>query len=192
MLTLSIRHQTLIFFLLAVLMIVTRSHHFAGSYSLADASWVIFFLAGVYLRSVWPFLGLIALGGWLDFAAINWGGVDNFCISPAYIFMLPAYFSLWFAGHWYTQRYQFSWRTLLPLSTSILIGLTLCELFSGGGFYFFSGRISDANLHAFGEQVIKYFPLYIETFLSYALIAVLIHTFFVLIHRHSSRTVHGE
>ncbi len=189
MLTLSIRHQTLIVFLLAVLMIVTRSHHFAASSSLADASWVIFFLAGIYLRSVWPFLGLVALGGWLDFAAINWGGVNDFCISPAYIFMLPAYFSLWFAGRWYTQRYQFSWRTLLPLSTSILIGLTLCELFSGGGFYFFSGRIADANLHAFGEQVIKYFPLYIETFLSYALIAVLIHTFFVLIHRHSSRTV---
>ena len=188
MLTLSIRHQIIIGFLLVALMIMTRGHHFATLYSLADASWAIFFLAGVYLRSAWPLLALIALGGWLDFAAVHWGGVDDFCISPAYMFMLPAYFSLWLAGRWYAQRHQFSWHTFLPLSTSILVGLTLCELLSGGGFYFFSGRIAETNLQEFGEQVIKYFPLYIETFLSYTVIAILIHTFLALLHRHSSRT----
>ena len=64
-----------------------------------------------------------------------------------------------------------------------------------------SKRIADQSLldqnkkfkadpaEAFGEQVVKYFPLYIETFLSYTVIAILIHTFLVLLHRHSNRAV---
>jgi hypothetical protein len=70
MLTLSIRSQIQIGILLALLMIFTRSHHFASIHNMADASWVIFFLAGVYLRSTWPLLGFFALSWWLDFAAI--------------------------------------------------------------------------------------------------------------------------
>lgn len=181
MLILSFRNQIIIVSLLILLMILTRSHHFASAHNLADASWAIFFLAGIYLRSVWPLLGLFALSVGLDFAATAWGGVSDFCITPAYIFLLPAYTSLWLAGRWYAKRYQFAWSTVMPLSASILTGLTLCELFSGGGFYFFSGRIAEASLGEFGGQMIKYFPLYIETFVFYVGIAVMIHALFTLI-----------
>ncbi|WP_234406193.1 hypothetical protein [Methylobacillus glycogenes] len=54
----------------------------------------MFFLAGVYLRPVWAFPALLALAGGLDLAAVTWGGVDNFCTSPAYGFLLPAYGTL--------------------------------------------------------------------------------------------------
>lgn len=183
MLTLSIRNQITIGLLLVLLMIFTRSHHFATTHSLADASWAVFFLAGFYLRSAWPLLGFLVLGGWLDFAAINWGGIDDFCVSSAYAFLLPAYASLWLAGRWYANRYQFTWHTVTPLVISTLAGLTLCELFSGGGFYFFSGRIADTSFYEFSEQVIRYFPLYIETFMSYIAITAIVHTLFTLIVR---------
>lgn len=181
MLTLSFRNQIIIASLLALLMILTRSHHFASIHNLADASWAIFFLAGIYLRSAWSLPGFFALSWWLDFAAYTWGGVSDFCLTPAYVFLLPAYASLWLAGRWYAKRYQFAWSTVLPLSISVMAGLVLCELFSGGGFYFFSGRIAETSLVEFGEQMIKYFPLYIETFVFYVSIAVMIHTAFTLI-----------
>ncbi|SOD19490.1 hypothetical protein [Nitrosomonas ureae] len=181
MLILSIRSQISIGLLLVLLMIFTRSHHFASIHNMADASWAIFFFAGVYLRSTWPFLGFFTLSWWLDFAATHWGGVSDYCLTPAYVFLLPAYVSLWLTGRWYRARYQFAWSTLLPLSISVITGLTLCQLFSGGGFYFFSGRIAETNFNEFGEQLIKYFPLYVETFVFYLSIAVVIHTFLILI-----------
>lgn len=181
MLTLSFRNQIIIVSLLVLLMILTRSHHFASVHNLADASWAIFFLAGIYLRSAWPLLGFLALSWWLDFAAYTWGGVSDFCLTPAYVFLLPAYASLWLAGRWYAKRYQFAWSTVMPLSISVMAGLILCELFSSGGFYFFSGRFTGTTLSAFGERLIQYFPLYIETFVFYVGIAVMIHTLFTLI-----------
>jgi hypothetical protein len=181
MLTLSTRSQMAIGLSLVLLMILTRSHHFASVHNLADASWVIFFLAGLYLRSAWPLLGFFALSWWLDFAAYAWGGVSDFCLTPAYVFLLPAYTALWLAGRWYAKHYQFAWHTILPLSFSAIMGLVLCELFSSGGFYFFSGRFSDTTLNTFGEQLIRYFPLYAETFLFYLGITVVIHSLFALI-----------
>ena len=188
MLTLSTRNQIAIGLLLAVFMILTRSHHFATLHNLADASWAVFFLAGIYLRSAWPLLGFFALSWGLDVAATTWGGVSDFCMTPAYIFLLPAYASLWLAGRWYAKRHQFAWRTVMPLSISIMAGLTLCELFSGGGFYFFSGRISETSFAEFGEQLLKYFPLYIETFVFYLGIAAAVHALLTFIAQHNPRS----
>lgn len=182
MLTLTVRNQIMVGFLLVLLMIVTRGHHFGSLHNLPGASWAIFFLAGLYLRSARPLLGFFALSWWLDFAAYTWGGTSGFCLTPAYIFLLPAYASLWLAGRWFANQYQFAWRTLMPLSLSIMAGLTLCELFSSGGFYFFSGRFEETTFIEFGQRLIKFFPLYIESFLFYIGIAVVTHTAFTLIH----------
>lgn len=178
MLTLSSRHQITIAALLALLMIFTRSHHFASVHHLADASWVIFFLAGIYLRPVWSLPAFFALSWWLDFAAYTWGGVSDFCLTPAYVFLLPAYGSLWLAGRWFAKQYRFSWRTAMPLAASSIAGLALCELFSSGGFYFFSGRFADTTSTEFGARLMTYFPWYAETFATYLSIAVALHGLF--------------
>lgn len=190
MLTLSTRHQVGIGLALVLLMIMTRGHHFASLHSLPGASWAVFFLAGIYLRSAWPLLGLFALSWWLDFAAYTWGGTSGFCLTPAYIFLLPAYASLWLAGRWYVGRHQFAWRSLMPLSFSIVVGLAMSELFSSGGFYFFSGRFTDTTWSTFGERLMTYFPMYIESFLFYAAIALFIHAVFALIRQHTEAHNH--
>lgn len=189
LMALSCRNQIIIALVLVFLMIVTRGHHFASMHNLPEASWAVFFLAGVYLRSAWPLLGFFALSWWLDFAAYTWGGASGFCLTPAYIFLLPAYASLWLAGRWYAGRHQFAWRTLLPLSLSMAAGLILCELFSSGGFYFFSGRFTDISWLEFAERTTVYFPLYIESFLFYTGSAMVIHTAFSLIYRQTN--THG-
>lgn len=178
MLTLSTRNQIVISALLTLLMILTRSHHFASVHHLADASWAIFFLAGIYLRSGWSLAAFFALSWGLDFAAYTWGGVSGFCLTPAYVFLLPAYGSLWLAGRWFAKRYQPSWRAVAPLAVGGITGLVLCELFSSGGFYFFSGRFTETTVSEFGGRLMTYFPLYAETFIFYLGIATGLHVMF--------------
>lgn len=161
--------------LLVLLMILTRGHHFASAHHLADASWAIFFLVGIYLRPVWLLLAFFALSWYLDFAAYTWGGVSDFCLTPAYGFLLPAYASLWFAGRWFVTHYQFSRYAAIPFFVSGLTGLVLCELFSSGGFYFFSGRFVQPTITEFGERLMTYFPFYAETFAFYLGTAVALH-----------------
>ncbi len=180
MLTLSNRHQLVISTLLALLVIATRGQHFATLHSLPGASWAVFFLAGVYLRPAWGLPGLLALTWVMDFAAYTWGGASSFCLTSAYVFLLPAYSALWFAGRWYARRYSFKWRTLLPLAASALAGAAVCELFSSGGFYFFSGRFAEPTFTEFAVRLMKYFPPYLQSVAFYVGIAVVVHMLFGL------------
>ena len=60
MLNLTTRQQISIGLALVVMMLLTRSHHWASIHSLPDASWAIFFLLGVYVRALWVVPVLIA------------------------------------------------------------------------------------------------------------------------------------
>ena len=190
MLTLSARNQVVIGCILGLLMIATRGQHFASLHSLPGASWAVFFLAGVYLRNKWALPGFLALSWGMDFSAYIWGGASSFCITPAYVFLLPAYSSLWFAGRWYANRHQFEWRTLFPLVAATLVGAVACELFSSGGFYFFSGRIAEPTFVAFAAQELKYFPMYSQSLAFYVGMAAVVHALFGLMqgvdHHHNS------
>lgn len=175
MLRLSIRDQFVIGSLFVLLVIATRGHHFTGLHHLPGASWAAFFLAGVYLRPVHALAGLLALTWVLDFAAITRGGVSAFCVTPAYLFLLPAYGALWLAGRWYRARHRFAWNTLLPLVTSALVGAAVCELLSSGGFYFFSGRFVDPTFSEFATRLIEYFPPYLKSLGFYIAMAACVH-----------------
>jgi hypothetical protein len=189
MLTLSNRDQVLIGTALALLLVATRGQHFATLHSLPGASWAVFFLAGVYLRPLWGLPGLLALTWVLDFAAYKWAGASRFCLTPAYVFLVPAYASLWLAGRSYALRHRFTWRTLAPLAAAVLIGAAACELFSSGGFYFFSGRFAEPTVAEFGARLLKYFPAYLQSLAFYIGIAALAHVLFGLAGRmsHSGR-----
>ena len=190
---LSVRNQLTIGAGLVLLMILTREYHFSSLHSLPGASWAIFFLAGLYLRAIWPLAGLFILTWALDFSAYTWGGASSFCLTSSYIFLLPAYSALWYAGSWYARRYQFEWQTLLPLSLSLMTGAAVCELFSSGGFYFFSGRFEETTLIEFGQRLVQYFPHYVGSLVFYIGIAVAIHIMFTFIQgsfrAHNNRTI---
>jgi len=175
MLTVSARNQIVIGLALATLLMLTRGQHFATLHSLPGASWAVFFLAGIYLRPLWALPALLALTCFLDFAAFTWGGASGFCLTSAYVFLLPAYTSLWLAGRWYAARYRFAWATLAPLAVAAVIGAAVCELFSSGGFYFFSGRFAEPTVAEFGTRLAKYFPPYLGSLAFYVGIAAVVH-----------------
>lgn len=181
MLNLSIRNQIIIGLVLVLLMSATRGHHFATLEHLPGASWAVFFLAGLYLRSIWTLPGLLALTWLLDYASFTWGGSSGFCLTQAYVFLLPAYSALWFSGHWYANRYRFEWQTLMPLVAAVLVGSVVCELFSSGGFYFFSGRFVDTSFAEFGGRLMKYYPSYLQSLAFYVGIAAVLHVIFVFV-----------
>ncbi|MGH8586445.1 MAG: hypothetical protein ACREWE_09785, partial [Gammaproteobacteria bacterium] len=168
------RHTALIAFALALCMAATRSDHFAGELHLPDASAAVFFLAGVYLRPMWIAAALLVEAALIDYAAIAFGGVSSFCMSPAYGFLLPAYGALWLAGRWYAVRHRFAFSTLLPLAAGVVIGGVVSELFSSGGFYFFSGRF-EPNLAEFGARIARYFPGSLATLAFYVAVAAIVH-----------------
>ena len=178
MIALTTRSQWLIGSLLVLFLTATRGHHFASLTHLPDASWAAFFLAGVYLRS-WRILPLLMiLSGVLDYMAITYGGVSDFCVSSAYILLLPAYTCLWIAGYWYAGRYKLEWHTLPILTATVLVGASLCEFFSSGGFYFFSGRFEETNLVEFGVRLVKYFPFNLQSMAFYVGMAAIMHLSF--------------
>lgn len=175
MLTLSKRHQFIIGFILIAIMAITRGHHFATLNHLPSASLALFFLASLYLSGKWMFVVLLAEVALLDYLSMTFGGGSTFCASPAYALLLPAYGTLYLAGRWYKQQYQFNWSTLLPLSASLIIATAISKVFSSGGFYLFSGHYADQTLIEFGHRFIKYYPSSLSNLAFYIAIAMICH-----------------
>jgi hypothetical protein len=174
------RKQVSIVATLALLVAATHGHHFGSALHLPPATWAVFFLAGFYVRRAWLFAALLAEVVLIDYVAVTAGGVSAFCLSPAYGFLLPAYGALWLAGRWYANRYRFAWNTLPALGASWLAGVALAEIFSSGGFYFFSGRFADTSLTEFGSRLLMYFPYSLQSFAFWMAIAVAVHVVFSL------------
>lgn len=181
MLTLSKTNQILIGVLLTALITITRGDHFASLNNLPSASLAVFFLAGLYLRPKWVFPALLALCVAIDFYVISFNGVSNFCVTPSYAFLLPAYGVLWLAGRWFNTQYSFSAKALLPLVGSVAVSAMISELFSSGGFYFFGGRYADPTLTVFGERLMKYFPHQLEGIGFWLGLALVVHIVFAYV-----------
>lgn len=172
--------QNIIASLLVLLVLATHGHHFGTLLHLPPATWAVFFLAGFYVRRGWLFAVLLAEVALIDYVAITAGGVSSFCVSPAYGFLLPAYGVLWLAGNWFAGRYSFSAKALPALGASLLGGVTLADLLTSGGFYFFSGRFAETSLAEFGGRLMKYFPQALQSFTFWIGVAFVVHVLFAL------------
>jgi len=181
--TLSNPHQFIIGFILIAIMAITRGHHFASLSHLPSATLALFFLAGLYLSGKWMFGVLLAEAVALDYLAITFGGVSSFCVSPAYALLLPAYGTLYLAGRWYKQHYQFKWTSLFSLSACLIIATAISKVFSSGGFYVFSGRFAEPTLIEFSQRFIKYYPTSLANLAFYIAIAIICHLLVVSLNR---------
>lgn len=172
---LDTRKQYGIAAVLGLLIAATHGHHFGSLLHLPPATWAVFFAAGFYVRRAWLFAALLVEVVALDYFATTVGGVSSYCVSPAYGFLLPAYASLWTAGRWLSARYSFS-KTVVPaLGASLAVSVTLAEVFSSGGFYFFSGRYADTSVAEFGARLVAYFPQSLSSFAFWMGIALVVH-----------------
>jgi hypothetical protein len=173
---LSGRSAVILAVIFAVVMSITRGHHFATLTHLPDASWAIFFLLGVYFRNYLLLPLFLALAALIDCLAVNQFGVSNYCLTPAYPFLIPAYLALWLAGHWLAAHGRFDLRSLLLAVLSVSGGAAVCELVSSGSFYFLGGRFESASLSGFIQMLVQYFPSDLGNVMLYVGIAALIHT----------------
>ncbi len=182
--SLSLNKPLIIGILLATLLVLTRGHHFADLHHLPGASWAVFFLAGVYIKSRWGLTAFFSITFLLDFSAY-WSGAYASCFTPAYAMLLPAYASLWMAGRWYAKQHNLSFTSLLLLASAVLVGTFACELFSSGGYYLFSGKF-DPSLSEFASRVVQYYPSYLGSTALYVTLAALIHGLITALQRHNA------
>ncbi|HLT04436.1 MAG TPA: hypothetical protein VK019_05675 [Pseudomonas sp.] len=164
---LSSRAQLLIGLALAALLAMTRGHHFASVESLPSASWAVFFLAGALLRSRWAFPALFLEAVALDFGALWSGAVSDWCLSPAYWLLVPAYGALWFGGRLFADRQLHGLRQLGWLAACVMASALVTQVISSGGFYFFSGRYAEPTLVGLVERLVTYYPRYLSTLALY-------------------------
>ena len=142
---------------LALAMALTRFHHFGSPLQLLpDASLAVFLLGGFYLRRAGWFGGYLALAALVDYLAIAYGGVSDWCVTPAYAFLVPAYGCAWGAGLWYARRGATGWRAFGPLLGALLAGVSAAFAVSNAGFYLFSGYFSDMSWTEYAARVARY------------------------------------
>ncbi|HKR90671.1 hypothetical protein [Novosphingobium sp.] len=144
--------------LIALVMLVTRSHSLSHVLHLPDTSLASFFVLGFFVRRVWAFPALFALGFAIDVIAIGWFGQSDFCFTPAYWMLVPAYGVMWLAGRWAQGRLGARLAALPAMAVLLVAAAFVSELFSSGGFYFLGGRFADPTLAGFLPRLGRYFP----------------------------------
>lgn len=156
---------------LLTLMALTRVHHFGSAWSLPDASLAVFFLAGLYVSNRNWLAGLLLAAGLLDYVAINHFGVSDWCVSPAYLFLIPTYAVMWAAGRYCRTQtllgaYQ-QWAMPLGLAA---VSSSLAFVISNGSFFLLSGRYADIPVLDYSLAVSQYFPSYTGAAVAYVLL----------------------
>lgn len=146
---------------LMALMAATRFHHFGDSLSLPDASLAVFFLAGFWFGGLRLFIALLIEAAAIDYFAITRFGVSDFCISPAYVFLIPTYASVWFAGHVCKQFSSWSMPHLLQQFALLLAGVTMAFIISNGSFYLLSDKYPAGDWAEYLSRFMQYYPSYL-------------------------------
>ncbi|MDD5228661.1 MAG: hypothetical protein PHN45_11415 [Methylococcales bacterium] len=158
---------------LVALMGATRMHHFGSAFSLPDASLAVFFLAGLFFSSRAFFVALLIEAGLLDYVAISHFGVSDFCVSPAYVFLIPTYFAMWFGGR-LSSKFKSMQGTELTLSipamATLFAATTSAFLMSNGSFYWLSGRHPNGTMPEYIERALHYYPPYTGYALMYVVL----------------------
>jgi hypothetical protein len=179
-----------ILMVLVAVMAATRIHLSLLHHSVLDASWGIFFLAGFWLRGAgrWAFPLLMAEAVLLDYLVINGQGIDfwsHYCVSAAYWFLIPSYFSLWLGGSW-LAKHQVGLRlqTLAMATVALVASWAACYIVSNGSFYWLSDTVPLPR--SFGSWFVNlgdWFLPFLGTTVLYVGIGAVVHVLAVQIGR---------
>ena len=182
-----------ILLVLALVMAATRIHHsFLHHFdALPDASWGVFFLAGFWLRGSarWAFPLLMVEAVLVDYVVITNQGLDfwsHYCVSVAYWFLIPSYFSLWLGGS-LLAKYQrgLSLSTLGMAVLTLLVSVTVCYLISNGSFFWLSASVPTAtrNFSGWAENLGDWYLPFLETTAIWVGLGAIMHVLAVQLSR---------
>lgn len=157
---------------LAALLALTRYHYFAA---VPDATLAVFLLAGFYLRSPWWLALFMTEAPLVDYVAIGFAGVSDWCVTPAYALLIPAYAIPWLGGRLYRRLHRWQWPTLLPLAAILVGSVTAAFLVSDGSFFLLSGYFAERSFSAYGSHFARYYPYYLVGTSIYVAIAAVLY-----------------
>lgn len=160
---------------LTALMAATRMHHFASPLHLPDASLAVFLLAGFFIASPLLFAGLLIEAGMLDYVAITQLGVNDYCVTPAYWFLIPTYAVLWYAGRHYGSIHRHSLRSLGMFAAVSFAAVSAAFLISNGSFYVFSGYFAEMGLTEYAGRIAQFYGQYLGGAAMYLVPAALLY-----------------
>ncbi|BDU23116.1 hypothetical protein [Dyella sp. GSA-30] len=166
---LSRTHNAMILILLVACMIATRFKHFGDAMHLPDASMAVLFIGGIYLRRHLAFAGFVTLAVLVDWISVNYAGVSDFCITPAYAFLLPAYAVLWYGG-----RACGVGRSFFGSLAFGFVAACLSFAISNGGFYWLGGRYANPHVAEYVARLWQWGPLFVRTTMAYLVVALLV------------------
>ncbi|HER35251.1 MAG: hypothetical protein JXJ30_04855 [Halothiobacillaceae bacterium] len=162
---------------MAVSMLATRYHHFSSALHLADTSWAVFFLAGLWFRQVRVLGGLLALAVVIDLGSV-WldGAAMASCFSPAYPGVLVAYAVLWGAGRLAGARLASGSNGLTMAMAwvvgALITGSAAAFLVSNVTFYAFSGQFGDMPAVEYATRTLPYLAGYLSSAAIYSAMAL--------------------
>ena len=174
---------------LALLMLATRYQAFLQHFvEMPDASWAIFFIAGFYLKGMarWVFPLLMVEAVLIDIVVTQHMGVSDFCITPAYGFLLPTHAVLWLAGDWLRRNATENLRGMIWLVASAFVSVTLAYAISNGGFYWFGGRYTSPHMAEYVDRFFMYYGHFLMVPCAYIAAAAFTHIGIVRVARSES------
>ena len=174
MLKTSKNTQLVVGALLLALLIMTRGSHFP-QLNLPSASWAVFFLVGVFLRPLWAYPLFFAAAAVVDVMTVGWVNAGHHCMTIAYLALLPGYAALWFGGRLYAGWHREQASSLLVLAPTVAISALVCQVFTSGGFYWFSGRYAEPTFAGMLERLAHYYPSYLSTMAAYVAVAAVLY-----------------
>lgn len=174
----QINQKFFIITLFIMLMLLTRGSHFLTSYELPDATFILMFAGGIFLRRFKYFLSLIFISIMIDYFSLDAGIVISYLFNIGYLGLIATYSIIWFFG----SKLSNDSITKMPL---LLINGFLFLLISFLGssltFYFLSGwPIFEKSLLEF---LVQHAPSFILANLTYLVIMFTSKSFIDYLHK---------
>jgi hypothetical protein len=141
------------------LILLTRTNHFGDSVYLPDATLAGLFLGGLLIaRTGWLALAIVTAFA-MDFYAIGFKGVSDYCMSLGYWGLIPTYALVWGTGRWLAKREQpFA---ALPYAMTGWAASSVAFVLSNAFWYGFSDKVSSLSILEFSQHVAQYYTPYV-------------------------------
>ncbi|MFM9836000.1 MAG: hypothetical protein ACKVOA_07840 [Methylophilaceae bacterium] len=145
------------------LILLTRMSHFGYHVYLPDATLAALLLGGLLIQSK-RWLGLaIACAFAMDFYALGFKGVSDYCMSLGYWGLIPTYIMVWASGRWLAKR-----ATNTATKASVAFGVfSAAFVLSNAFWYAFSDKVATMSILQFSQAVSKYYVPYMGYSLMY-------------------------
>jgi hypothetical protein len=102
---------------------------------------------------------------------------SHYCVSVAYWFLIPSYFSLWLGGS-VLAKYQRGLRlsTVAMATVAVLASVTVCYVLSNGSFYWLSSSVpAPLSMSAWAQNLRDWYLPFLQTSAAWIALGAVLH-----------------